>query len=85
MEQLDELRADLSAKQRAYYRALDAHRDAATDGWSRASGERTKMREEMLRAHREYSEARERLLAELARRRSTAASGINADRPPRGT
>ncbi len=71
MDELAALRADLEAKQRAYYRALDSYREAVTDAWSRAGADRAKMRDEMLRAHRAYTEARERLFDELGRRRSS--------------
>ncbi len=67
MDELESLRADLSAARREYYRTLDLYQ--ARDGWLPASDARAKRRSEMLAAHERYSRAQDRLHDALARRR----------------
>ncbi len=70
MDDLDGLRADLCAKQRAYYDALDAYRAATEDAWAHVGpGDRAEIRETMLAAHAAYAEAQRRLHAAVDERR----------------
>ena len=75
MDDLDGLRADVRAKQRAYYAALDTYRAATEDAWAHAGpGERAKLREAMLAAHAAYAEAERQLHTALEERRDLRAA-----------
>lgn len=78
MDELDGLRADVSAKQRAYYGALDTYRAATEDAWAHAGpGERAEIREAMLAAHAAYAEAQRRLHEAVVERRDLRAGGAD--------
>lgn len=78
MDDLDGLRADVRAKQRAYYGALDTYRAATEDAWAHVGpGDRAEMREAMLAAHAAYAEAEHRLHAALIERRDLRAGGAD--------
>ena len=74
MDDLDGLRADVRAKQRAYYGALDTYRAATEDAWAHVGpGERAEIREATLAAHAAYAEAQRQLHAAVDERRDRRA------------
>lgn len=75
MDDLDGLRADVRAKQRAYYGALDTYRAATEDAWAYVGpGERAVIRQAMLAAHAAYAAA-QRLLHEALNERRDLRAG----------
>ena len=78
MDDLDGLRADVRAKQRAYYAALDTYRAATEDAWAHVGpGARAELREAMLAAHAAYATAERHLHAALGERRDRRAGAVD--------
>lgn len=70
MDDVDGLRADVQAKQRAYYHALDTYHAATQDAWAQvSSGGRAEIRDAMLAAHAAYAAAQRHLDAVVENRR----------------
>lgn len=81
MDDLDGLRADVRAKQRAYHGALDTYRAATEDAWAHAGpGERAQIREALLAAHAAYASAQRQLHAALDERRDLRVGGPDRGR-----